>query len=54
MIIMLMMMMWVTIIIRQAAKTPYTIPETKNYNVWAEPSQRNFMRKAGFDFGWDW
>lgn len=39
---------------RQAASYPYVIPETVNYNVWAEPSARNFLRKAGFDFGWDW
>jgi len=32
----------------------YSVPETVNYNVWAEPSNRNFIRKAGNDFGWDW
>jgi hypothetical protein len=30
------------------------VPETVNYNVWAEPSRRSFVRKAGSDFGWDW
>lgn len=38
----------------QAAKYPYVVPETQNYNVWAEPSHRSFIRKAGSDFGWDW
>lgn len=33
---------------------PYSVPETENYNVWAEPSHRNFLRKAGNDWGWDW
>ena len=33
---------------------PYSVPHTINYNVWAEPSHRNFIRKAGSDFGWDW
>jgi len=33
---------------------PYSVPHTLNYNVWTEPSHRNFMRKAGSDFGWDW
>lgn len=37
-----------------AASYPYSVPETVNYNVWAEPSSRNFIRKAGNDFGWDW
>ena len=36
----------------QAASYPYSVPATENYNVWAEPSSRNFMRKAGCDFGW--
>ena len=36
----------------QAAAYPYAVPATENYNVWAEPSSRNFMRKAGSDFGW--
>jgi beta-mannosidase len=39
---------------QQAAAYPYAVPATENYNVWAEPSSRNFMRKAGSDFGWDW
>ena len=30
------------------------VPQTENYHVWAEPSSRNFIRKAGNDFGWDW
>lgn len=38
----------------QAAAYPYVVPETQNYNVWAEPSSRNFVRKAGSDYGWDW
>ena len=29
-------------------------PHTRNYNVWAEPSHRNMVRKPGADFGWDW
>lgn len=33
---------------------PYEVPATINYNVWAEPTSRNFVRKAGSDFGWDW
>jgi hypothetical protein len=33
---------------------PYEVPATMNYNVWAEPTSRNFVRKAGSDFGWDW
>jgi beta-mannosidase len=37
-----------------AANYPYSVPATVNYNVWAEPSSRNFIRKAGNDFGWDW
>jgi beta-mannosidase len=37
---------------QQAAAYPYAVPATENYNVWAEPSSRNFMRKAGSDFGW--
>lgn len=36
----------------QAAAYPYSVPATQNYNVWTEPSSRNFMRKAGSDFGW--
>ncbi|KAJ1458754.1 glycoside hydrolase superfamily [Pelagophyceae sp. CCMP2097] len=43
----------------------YAIPATHNYNVWSdaggggewqgqEPNTRNFVRKAGSDFGWDW
>jgi len=39
---------------KQAAAYPYTVPATQNYNVWAEPSSRNFVRKAGSDMGWDW
>lgn len=38
----------------QAEAYPYFVPETVNYNVWAEPSHRSFIRKAGSDFGWDW
>ena len=33
---------------------PYEVPQTENYNVWAEPSNRQFIRKTGSDFGWDW
>lgn len=36
----------------QAAAYPYAVPATQNYNVWAEPTSRNFVRKAGSDFGW--
>jgi beta-mannosidase len=39
---------------QQASFYPYPVPETVNFNVWAEPTNRNFMRKAGSDFGWDW
>lgn len=39
---------------QQASKYPYVVPATENYNVWAEPTSRNFLRKAGSDFGWDW
>jgi beta-mannosidase len=38
----------------RANNYPYVVPETQNYNVWVEPSHRNFVRKAGSDFGWDW
>ena len=38
----------------QASEYPYIVPETQNYNVWAEPTSRNFIRKAGSDMGWDW
>lgn len=38
----------------QAEQYPYSVPHTENYNVWTEPSDRNFIRKAGSDFGWDW
>lgn len=38
----------------QAVAYPYAVPATENYNVWAEPTSRNFLRKAGSDFGWDW
>jgi beta-mannosidase len=33
---------------------PYEVPSTQNYNVWAEPSHRSFVRKPGYDMGWDW
>jgi beta-mannosidase len=32
---------------RRASEYPYSIPLTSNYNVWAEPTNRNFIRKAG-------
>lgn len=38
----------------QAVSYPYVVPETQNWNVWAEPTSRNFVRKAGSDMGWDW
>lgn len=38
----------------RATAYAYSVPATENYNVWAEPSDRNFLRKAGSDFGWDW
>jgi beta-mannosidase len=38
----------------QAKDYPYEVPATQNWNVWAEPSDRSFLRKAGSDFGWDW
>jgi len=31
----------------QAFLYPYHVPATMNYNVWVEPSSRNFIRKAG-------
>jgi hypothetical protein len=31
----------------QAATYPYEVPATQNWNVWAEPSSRPFLRKAG-------
>jgi beta-galactosidase/beta-glucuronidase len=31
----------------QAANYPYEVPATQNWNVWAEPSSRPFLRKAG-------
>lgn len=31
----------------RASEYPYIIPLTLNYNVWAEPTYRNFVRKAG-------
>lgn len=34
--------------------TPYFVPATQNFNTWAEPTHRSFIRKAGSDFGWDW
>lgn len=40
--------------IKQSQETPYFVPATQNFNVWAEPSHRSFIRKAGSDFGWDW
>ena len=40
--------------LEQARKYPYDVPATENYNVWAEPSHRNFVRKTGSDMGWDW
>ena len=40
---------------RRAGAYPYAVPPAaENYNVWAEPSNRPFVRKAGSDFGWDW
>jgi len=38
----------------KATQYPYAVPETENWNVWAEPSHRNFIRKTGSDMGWDW
>jgi beta-mannosidase len=38
----------------KAQRYPYAVPHTNNYNVWAEPTHRNFLRKPGSDFGWDW
>ena len=37
-----------------AVQYPYTVPATRFYNVWSEPTHRSFVRKAGSDFGWDW
>ena len=39
---------------RRAGAYPYAVPAAENNNVWAEPSNRPFVRKAGSDFGWDW
>ena len=44
----------VTVAAAGQKKYPYAVPHTLNYNVWTEPSHRNFVRKAGSDFGWDW
>ena len=30
------------------------MPGTLYYNVWSEPSYRNYVRKSPKDFGWDW
>ena len=38
--------------LKMSSKYPYEVPETANYNVWAEPSHRNFVRKIGNDFGY--
>ena len=38
----------------RAKQYPYTVPATRFYNVWSEPTHRSFVRKAGSDFGWDW
>ena len=38
----------------RARNYPYPVPATRNYNIWAEPTHRSFVRKAGSDFGWDW
>jgi len=38
----------------KASRYAYSVPHTENYNVWTEPSNRNFVRKAGSDYGWDW
>lgn len=35
---------------KRASAYPYDIPLTSNYNVWAEPTNRNFIRKAGRTF----
>ena len=37
-----------------AASYPYQVPLTNYYNVWSEPSHKNFIRKPPSDFGWDW
>ncbi|KAI9913160.1 hypothetical protein PsorP6_005747 [Peronosclerospora sorghi] len=39
---------------RKAEQYPYYVPVSQNYNTWAEPTHRSFVRKAGSDFGWDW
>ncbi|KAF1330351.1 Beta-mannosidase, partial [Globisporangium splendens] len=38
----------------QSEQYPYFVPATQNFNTWAEPTHRSFIRKAGSDFGWDW
>ena len=38
----------------RANQYPYTVPATRFYTVWSEPTHRSFVRKAGSDFGWDW
>jgi len=40
--------------LEKSDKYPYSVPHTENYNTWTEPSHRNFIRKTGSDFGWDW
>lgn len=36
----------------QAAAYPYEVPLTSYFNVWSEPSHKNFIRKPPSDFGW--
>ncbi|CAM9824466.1 unnamed protein product, partial [Ectocarpus fasciculatus] len=39
---------------QRAAASRKTVPDSVFFGDWAEPAHRNFARKAGADFGWDW
>lgn len=39
---------------KKNAESLYDIPEVAHYNNWPEYSARQYIRKPGSDFGWDW